>query len=197
MNYKQLSIDYQNYTDKLSYQGDYTNGHTYSVIYDRLFYQFKSKPINFLEIGLNFGGNIAIALDYFDNIKHYGIDIANYLKPEISTKLQDPNLFTFYQGSFDDERVINEVSKRKYDIILEDGSHLLEHQTKSIDIYLPMLNDGGIMIIEDISEVEHLNTIYSHIDTNKYFTYTIDLRYNKNRWDDLIVIIEHRESIYK
>lgn len=54
--YKDLSMKYKEYTDKLSDGDDYAEGHTYSVIYDRLFYRYKNKKINFLEIGTNFGG---------------------------------------------------------------------------------------------------------------------------------------------
>jgi len=188
--YKDLAFKYQNLTDKFSYQGDYNNGHTYAVIYDRLFEPFKNKSINFLEIGLNVGGNIVICSEYFSDIKHYGIDIADYITI-------DKDLFTFYKGSFDNHEVIKQAGERKYDIILEDGSHYLEHQMKSIDIYLPMLKENGIIIIEDIADVDYLQSLYSKIDYAKYFAYTIDMRFNKNRWDDLLMVIEHRNQNYK
>jgi cephalosporin hydroxylase len=189
--YKDLSMKHQFITDKLSWQGDYNvNAHTYSVIYDRLFAPFKHKPINFLEIGVYLGGNIAICSEYFENINHYGIDIVDNLKI-------DKNLFSFYFGSFDDPNIISQVSERKYDIILEDASHILEHQMEAIKIYLPLLNEGGIMIIEDIQDPSFIGSIYSVIDMQKYFVYTIDLRVNKNRWDDLIVVIEHRSEKYR
>lgn len=190
MTYKDLAIKYQDLTDKLSYKDNYNNGHTYAIVYDKLFESYKNKHINFLEIGLNFGGNIAICSEYFSNIKHYGIDIADYIKI-------DKSLFTFYKGSFDDKNIIKQVSERQYDIILEDGSHYLEHQLKSIDIYLPMLKSDGVMIIEDIQDINHLPSIYEKIDTDKYFAYTVDLRFNKNRWDDIIVVIENRDQKYK
>lgn len=190
MNYKDLAMKYQDLTDKLSYQGHYSDGHTYSVVYDRLFEPYKNKQINFLEIGLNFGGNIAICSEYFSNINHYGIDIADYIKI-------DKNLFTFYKGSFDDVNVVKQASERQYDIILEDGSHYLEHQLESIKLYLPLLKQDGVMIIEDIQDISYLDSIHQTIDTEKYYSYTIDLRYNKGREDDLLVIIEHRDKKYK
>jgi len=162
MTYKDLAMKYQDLTDKLSYKGDYSNGHAYAVVYDRLFEPYKNKQINFLEIGLNFGGNIAICSEYFPDINHYGIDIADYIKI-------DKSLFTFYKGSFDDANVIKQASERQYDIILEDGSHYLEHQLESINIYLPMLKSDGVMIIEDIQDINHLPSIYEKIDTDKYF----------------------------
>lgn len=185
MNYKELSMKYQDLTDKLKYKGDYNAGHTYSVVYDRLFYQFKDKEVNFLEIGLNFGGNIAICLDYFKNVNHYGIDI-------VDTVLVDKNKFNFLLGSFDNEDIVKEVSKRTYDIILEDASHRLDHQLKSIELYLPLLNDDGIMIIEDIQNIDDLPTLYNAVNTDTHFCYCIDLRKNKMRYDDVILVIEKK-----
>jgi hypothetical protein len=188
--YKDLAMKYQHMTDKLSLQGDYSNGHTYPVIYDHLFYGYKDKKINFLEIGLSSGGNIALCSEYFTDVDHYGIDISDYIQI-------DRSLFTFYHGSFNDPNIVKLASERQYDIILEDASHQLDHQVESIKLYLPMLKADGIMIIEDIQDVNYLPAIYDVIDTQKYFAYTVDLRFNKNRWDDLIVVIEHRDKKYK
>ena len=188
--YKDLAMKYQHLTDKLSLQGDYSNGHTYPVIYDHLFYSYRDKKINFLEIGLSSGGNIAICSEYFSDINHYGIDISDYIQI-------DKNLFTFYHGSFNDPKIIKLVSERQYDIILEDASHQLDHQLESIDLYLPMLKPDGIMIIEDIQNVNDLPKIYEKINSETHYAYTVDLRFNKNRWDDLIVVIEPRNEKYK
>ena len=190
MNYKDLAMKYQHLTDKLSYQDDFNNAHTYAVIYDRLFEPYKNKQINFLEIGINYGGNIVLCSEYFSNIKHYGIDIEDYIKI-------DRDLFTFYKGSFDDPKVVEQASQQQYDIILEDASHYPIHQLKSIDLYLPMLKPDGIMIIEDIQRVEVLVPIFEKIDFQKYFAYTIDMRFNKNRFDDIMIVIEHRDQKYK
>ena len=187
--YKDLAIKYQHLTDKLSLMGDYNNGHTYPVVYDRLFYSYKDKPINFLEIGLSSGGNIALCAEYFNEINHYGIDITDYIQI-------DRSLFTFLKGSFDDPTIVAQASERQYDIILEDASHQLQHQVKAIELYLPMLKSDGIMIIEDVGDIEYLHTIYNAIDLKNYFAYTIDLRFNKNRWDDILVVIEHRDKKY-
>lgn len=190
MTYKDLSIKYQDLTDKLKYKGDYDIGHTYSVVYDRLFYQFKNKEVNFLEIGLNFGGNIAICLEYFKKVNHYGIDIVDNI-------VTDKSKFTFMLGSFDNENIVQQVNERFYDIILEDGSHKLDDQLKSIELYLPLLKDDGIMIIEDIQSIDHLPILYNKIDKKTHFCYSIDLRYNKTRYDDLILVIEKRNPKFK
>ena len=188
--YKDLSIKYQNLTDKLKYKGDYNDAHTYSVIYDRLFYQYKEKEVDFLEIGLNFGGNIQICSEYFPKINHYGIDINDSV-------VIDKNKFTFYHGSFDDDDVVKKVCERKYDIILEDGSHILEHQIKSIQLYLPQLKENGIMIVEDVQNMDNLVSLCNKIDNKTYFSYAVDMRINKFKNDDILLIIEKRNEKYK
>lgn len=190
--YLELAYKYSNYTDKIEYQGDYNNGHTYPIVYEKLFSQYKGREVSFLEIGLNFGGNVALVCDYFDKVHVDGIDIADTVNYSISPKLETH--FTFHHGSFDDATIFANISKKRYDIILEDGSHQLEHQLKSIEMYLPLLKEDGIMIIEDIQDPNHLTEMYTKIDREAYYCYAVDLRYNKLRWDDLILIIEPRHS---
>lgn len=190
--YLQLAYKYSDYTDKIKYQGDYVNAHTYPVVYDKLFLPYKNREVNFLEIGLNFGGNVALVCDYFDKVHVDGIDIADTVDYDISPKLKTH--FTFHHGSFDDSSIVSKLAEKQYDVILEDGSHQLAHQLKSIEIYLPLLKPDGVMIIEDIQDPAHISELYSKIDTDKYYCYAIDLRYNKMRWDDLILVIENRHS---
>ncbi len=73
----------------------------------------------------------------------------------------------------------------------------MEHQLESIKLYLPLLKPDGIMIIEDIQDINYLEDIYNVIDNNTHYAYTVDLRFNKSRWDDVIIVIENRDQKYK
>ena len=53
------------------------------------------------------------------------------------------------------------------------------------------------MIIEDIQDINYLEDIYNTIDNKTHYAYTVDLRFNKNRWDDVVVVIENRDQKYK
>jgi hypothetical protein len=53
------------------------------------------------------------------------------------------------------------------------------------------------MIIEDIQDINYLEDIYNVIDNNTHYAYTVDLRFNKSRWDDVIIVIENRDQKYK
>ncbi len=61
---------------------------------------------------------------------------------------------------------------------------------KFINLYLPLLEEKGIFIIEDIQNIEWFNELIE-IVPEKYKKYIelYDLRKNKNRYDDLLFVI--------
>ena len=70
-----------------------------------------------------------------------------------------------------------------FDIIIDDGSHILEDQVLSLIWLWPKLKPGGVYIIEDIQQ----------IDFAKYFAQlhglTLDRRHIKRRGDDILVVL--------
>lgn len=127
-------------------QGD---GHLYSVSYERLIPRSTSA---ILEIGLgshiNFNGSFGSArawLDWLDGGTLYGFDIVEPPK-EIIDRL------VFIQGDQgrreDLERLAATVGK--VDAIIDDGSHISEHQLLSLEVLWPCVKDGGIYVIEDM-----------------------------------------------
>jgi hypothetical protein len=46
--------------------------------------------------------------------------------------------------------LINKIGYKELDFILDDGSHIPEHQIMSFNILFDLVKDGGIYIIEDI-----------------------------------------------
>ena len=49
--------------------------HNYIPTYEKLFHDFKNKPIDFLEIGIYNGGSLKLWRDYFTQANITGIDI--------------------------------------------------------------------------------------------------------------------------
>ena len=64
-------------------------------------------------------------------------------------------------------------------------------QEKFIELYSPLLSDNGILIIEDVQDInwlEHLkNKTPQHL---KQYIKTYDLRKNKDRYDDIVFTID-------
>ena len=57
--------------------------------------------------------------------------------------------------------------------------------------YLPMLNDNGILVIEDVQSIEWIDTLTNIVpDELKKFIKVYDLRENKDRYDDILFVID-------
>ena len=60
------------------------------------------------------------------------------------------------------------------------------------EYYIPMLNDKGIMFIEDVQKIEDFDRLEERFNEvtktleGKYLSEKIDLRHIKDRYDDLI-----------
>lgn len=180
------------YTDKIGYQGNPNVGMNFGYAFAELLRKYENKEINLLEIGVNQGGAISCYLDYFSKGTMFGIDIANRIEYNLHPELNSKR-FNFYLGSFDNLEIIENISQNKFDIIIEDGSHELDHQKRSIEIYLPFLKKDGIMIIEDIANPDQdYEYLSQFVDLNKYTFEYVDLRALNNQFDDFLIIIKHR-----
>jgi hypothetical protein len=74
-----------------------------------------------------------------------GVDI------EDKSFVDEPRI-TSFQGSQTDRRLLRRIVKRfgRPTIVIDDGSHRPPQVIKSFQILFPMLEDGGLYVIEDI-----------------------------------------------
>jgi cephalosporin hydroxylase len=92
------------------------------------------------------GGNpLATWADYFPEGKIVGIDIAE-------KKLELGPRITLRRGSQDDPAFLQRISGEfgPFDIVIDDGSHVPAHVTKSFSTLFPLIADGGLYVIEDV-----------------------------------------------
>jgi hypothetical protein len=99
-----------------------------------------------LHLGYKTGNSLKCWSEYFSNATIYGIDIYNH--EELNT--QRIMTFTADQSKESDlEMVIRNINDN-LDIIIDDGSHLGEHQAFSFLFLNKFLTKNGIYVIEDI-----------------------------------------------
>ena len=55
--------------------------------------------------------------------------------------------------------VTDKIKNIKFDIILDDGAHTLESMIKYIELYSKILNDDGILMIEDIPDILWIDSL--------------------------------------
>lgn len=127
----------------------------YLPAYDEQFSPFRSgfpqrdgsfRPLRMLEIGVRFGGSLQIWRQYFGpDASIWGIDIDNRC-----SDLQGD--FTVRIGSQADAKFLRTVVEEMggVDIVLDDGSHVTQHQRASFRTLFPLLSDGGVYAVEDL-----------------------------------------------
>ena len=139
-------------TDKgTEYYG--SSRHGYAPIYDSILSKWRSLDINMLEIGICMEGtegghSVRMWQDYFEKAKIYTFDIVDMSRLENQT-------IKFYQGNQskrdDFEKMLNKFNNPKFEFILEDGSHIHEHQIISFAALFQHIVSDGYYIMEDVT----------------------------------------------
>lgn len=181
---------------------DKNTAHSYIDTYERLFKEKKFDKNIILEIGIGEplsnkqnGGSIKLWHDYFPNSIIYGLDIHDIsnINEEIIAKdrIQLYTSINAYDTTFIKKEFIDK--NITFDIIIDDGPHTLDSMIFFVTHYLPLLNDNGILVIEDIPDINWITVLTESTD-EKYRKYIecADLRNNKNRWDDIMFIIRKK-----
>tara|TARA_E500000318_G_C3526656_1_gene198715 strand:+ start:599 stop:1165 length:567 start_codon:yes stop_codon:yes gene_type:complete len=161
--------------------------HSYTDYYDTIFHEYRTKQINILEVGIYHGSSLYLWDNYFlhKDTKIVGLDIRDNIYTDLKNKYSNKVSYVTGKNYYIEENIPEEIKNTKWDIIIDDGSHELQHQLDFYSIYEKLLKEDGILIIEDIQSIENLNTI-----TKTYPELTqIDLRKNKNRYDDLLAVL--------
>jgi hypothetical protein len=139
-------------TDKSPYNL-YTHRHPYTPVYDMFFRPLKSRAsLKVGEVGVLNGASIRMWQDYFVNPQIDAFDInEDYLQ-----KIAGLNNVHCYKVDAGESRGLRASLKeacssgRKYDILIEDASHRLEHQLIFLRDALDFVASGGVLVIEDI-----------------------------------------------
>lgn len=145
--------------------------HSYSEYYYEILKNFKHDFKQILEIGIGtneimkpivgdryqVGSSLRAWRDFFPNATVYGLDI------NTTVFFKSENIICLYtdqSNSYSLENTINEIKKIKndsnlsFDLIIDDGSHLLNHMILTFNTLFKYIRSGGIYIIEDIKKSE-------------------------------------------
>jgi hypothetical protein len=122
-------------TDKITHHG-------YHRFYDSVIDRNSKKM---LEIGIEQSKSLNMWFNYLPNCYIYGVDINLEMKGDNYT------IFKYDQSNANNlHELVEKIGNKELDFILDDGSHIPEHQILSFDILFDLVKDGGIYIIEDI-----------------------------------------------
>jgi hypothetical protein len=125
---------------------EYGSKHGFTLIYEKYLHTLKNGNINILEIGINDGSSLKMWYDYFIKAKIIGLDIDN--KRHFSNDRVD--CIVIDQSKKDQLQQFVDNNKLSFNIIIDDGSHHISDQQITFGFLFPLLNSGGIYIIEDL-----------------------------------------------
>jgi hypothetical protein len=171
--------------------------HSYLPVYELLLKNKKNTCKNVIEVGIKDGGSIKLWHDYFINAKIHALDICS--NDRIWEGIKDKERIILYpltDAYNEDLFKINFIDKNiKLDMALDDGPHSLESMKQFITMYSPILSDIGILIIEDVQDMSWLEQLTSVVPEElKQFVSTYDLRHIKNRYDDIVFVINKNKN---
>jgi len=136
--------------------------HNYHRVYAELLGSKRQEPLTLLEIGIGTsnpnlpstmegawtpGGSLRTFRDYLPNAQVYGADV------DRECLFSEERIKTF----FVDQLSINSLDSlatelgTKFDLIIDDGMHSAEANLNTLNFALPLLKQGGTLVIEDLS----------------------------------------------
>jgi hypothetical protein len=165
MSLVKIGFKWYRYSDK--------RDHSYLPLYESLLYNKKETAKNIIEVGIgcnwyiNYnkrwcGGSTAIWHDYFTNANIYSLDIHSTDKVILPEYLRNNEKIHFMiQDAYDEDIFNNTILNKniKFDFILDDGDHKLSSMKKFIKLYSKILSDDGVLIIEDITNINWLDEL--------------------------------------
>jgi hypothetical protein len=159
--------------------------HHYIPIYDRYFSAFRGKEFRLLEIGVSRGGSLQMWRDYFGpKAVIYGVDISE------DCRQYDGVAGQVRIGSQADEAflrsVVNEMGG--LDIVIDDGSHRMRHIRQTLVQLFPLLNEGGVYLIEDLHTAYWRDFGGGYRSKANFFNFLLDVSHDLHRW-------YHREPV--
>ncbi len=132
MTWDEIALRYPT-TDKSS------TGHGYMEFYQR---RLEHRQIRrMVEIGVASGGSLQMWRDIWPNAEVWGVEIADQWKGDcegvtiVNADARNPEAMAAVPGPFD--------------LIVDDASHVYEDIVATCAIFVPLLADGGLYVVED------------------------------------------------
>ena len=177
-------------------------GHNFAKFYEKHFKNLKEKKINILEIGVWEGASTASFYHYFKNADIFPID-RNFKFKYFSKRI---NFFycdtTSHKDLFKFKKFLQQKKITSFDIIIDDGSHILSNILKNLYFFFKHLKSGGIYVIEDYKHPNYfpyLNDTKNHFFIDKVLLFLQKKKIFKSKIlnkKEILFLINHIKKIF-
>jgi cephalosporin hydroxylase len=156
--------------------------------YEPNFRKYKDRENVIVEIGVFHGGSIMMYHEYFTKSDIYGIDVQVYNDAFVNWCGDKSNIFYIMGDAYSDVGI---ATLPNIDILIDDGPHSMESQLMCLKKYLPKMNRGGMLVIEDIQDDQTMKLLVDNTPYElKEHMYTLDFRFDRGRYDDRMFVIK-------
>lgn len=144
--------------------------HSYTPVYNRLLESRRHLVRHVLEIGVGTpevmneivgpdyrpGASLRMWRDFFPGAQVFGCDL------EPGVLFTEDRIRTFQVDQSDRNSLLRMIDDMRdeqgrppqFDLIVDDGSHIVEHMTLTFEVLWPFLTQGGIFVVEDVKAVD-------------------------------------------
>lgn len=164
--------------------------HSYIEMYEEFLAPLIDKPAVVAEIGIQYGGSMLLWQDYLPLAKFIYLDNVDIIHDKIRQHLDLKRSKLLFEDAYTEQAVakVKKLAPNGIDLIIDDGPHTLESQCQFLSLYLPLLADNGVAIIEDVQSTDWIASLEREVPKDYSFK-TIDLREVKGRYDDLVFTV--------
>ncbi|TPM32638.1 glycoside hydrolase family 99-like domain-containing protein [Mesorhizobium sp. B2-3-5] len=176
----------------------------YLETYDRIFAQYRNRPVRILEIGVQNGGSLEVWREYFTKAELVlGCDI----NVACGNLVFDDKKIAVIVGDANTDEVESNIAavSKEFDIIIDDGSHTSSDIIRSFARYFPYISQGGLYIVEDLHCSywrEFEGGLYDPLSSMSFFKRLLDVvnhehwGLNRSRMEALATFAEKHEVAF-
>lgn len=150
-------------------------------LFERHFAPWRQAARSVLEIGVQEGNSVRMWKDYFPNAIIHGVDV-----PWSPHKFAEDRIVEHWGDQRDRDflRQLIQDCGGGFDIIIDDGGHMMDGQIVSLEELFPVLSAGGVYAVEDTFSSYWRNWGGSYLNRRGYATTTF-IEYAKGLIDSL------------
>jgi hypothetical protein len=194
VNYSETSPRFDEALNKLNINGfhcpggtDKNSDHSYGRVYEALL-DVVPQGSSIMEVGIFHGGSMLLWRELFPESVIVGIDNCNNVDKSVMERLDERTTLIFNDAY--DFTFVHQFEAREcyYGLIVDDGPHTLKSQCDFLSLYLPLLQPGGVAVVEDIAAERHFFALNACVP-DSWEKQRIDLRSVKGRADDIMFVV--------
>jgi cephalosporin hydroxylase len=164
--------------------------HSYIEMYEQFLAPLIDKSAVVAEVGIQYGGSMLLWQDYLPKAKFIYLDNVDAVHAKVYDNLDLKRSKILFEDAYTQEAAakVKKLAPEGIDFIIDDGPHTLESQCQFLSLYLPLLAEGGMAVIEDVQSTDWFVSLAMRVPDG-FVIEAIDLRDTKGRYDDLVFAV--------